>query len=178
LPAHLPRIEVVVDIDDKTCPCCKGSLHRIGEDVSERLDILPARFRVLATRRPKYACRSCEEVVVQAPAPARLIAGGIPTEATVGHVLVSKYADHLPLYRQEQIFARLVANLSVRAVAKAVGSHHGSVVRRKQRLCRLIRAAILQNRENARTTRGAGAEIKSLSGPRAHQEIIHGHHQV
>jgi RNA polymerase sigma factor (sigma-70 family) len=78
------------------------------------------------------------------------------------------------LPEQEQIFARLVANLSVRAVAKAVGSHHGSVVRRKQRLCRLIRAAILQNRENARTTRGAGAEIKSLSGPRAHQEITHG----
>uniref|UniRef100_UPI00177FB8B2 IS66 family transposase n=1 Tax=Mesorhizobium silamurunense TaxID=499528 RepID=UPI00177FB8B2 len=60
---------------------------------------------VIVTRRAKYACRACEEVVVQAPAPARLVEGGIPTEATVAHVLVSKYADHLPLYRQAQIYA-------------------------------------------------------------------------
>jgi transposase len=66
----------------------------------------PAQFRVIVTHRPKYACRACEEVVVQAPAPARLVEGGIPTEATVAHVLVSKYADHLPLYRQAQIYAR------------------------------------------------------------------------
>ena len=98
LPAHLPRIEIVVDIDDKTCPCCQGELHRIGEDKSERLDIVPAQFRVLVTRRPKYACRTCEDGVVQAPAPARLIEGGLPTEATIAQVLVSKYADHLPLY--------------------------------------------------------------------------------
>lgn len=106
LPAHLPRIEIVVDADDKMCPCCAGLLHRIGEDVSERLDIVPARFRVLVTRRPKYACRTCEGAVVQAPAPPRLIEGGPPTEATIAHVLVSKYADHLPLYRQAQIYAR------------------------------------------------------------------------
>src|SRR3981189_3589585 len=61
LPAHLPRIEIVVDIDDKTCPCCQSELHRIGEDKSERLDIVPAQFRVLVTRRPKYACRRCED---------------------------------------------------------------------------------------------------------------------
>ena len=106
LPAHLPRIEVVVDIDDKICPCCRGELHRIGEDKSERLDMVPAQFRVLVTRRPKYACRSCEDGVLQAQAPARLIEGGLPTEATVAQVLVSKYADHLPLYRQAQIYAR------------------------------------------------------------------------
>ena len=69
LPAHLPRIEIVVDIDDKACPCCASMLHRTGEDVSERLDIVPAQFRVLVTRRPKYACRTCEEAVVQAPTP-------------------------------------------------------------------------------------------------------------
>src|SRR5476649_1596264 len=106
LPVHLPRIEIVVDIDDKTCPCCQGELHRIGEDKSERLDIVPAQLRVLVTRRPKYACRTCEDGVTQAPAPARLIEGGLPTEATVAQVLVSKYADHLPLYRQAQIYAR------------------------------------------------------------------------
>ena len=106
LPAHLPRFEVVVDIESKACPCCSGDLHRIGDDVSERLDIIPAQIRVLVTRRPKYACRSCEEGVVQAPAPSRLIEGGLPTEATVAHVIVGKYADHLPLYRQAQIYAR------------------------------------------------------------------------
>ena len=106
LPAHLPRIEMVVDIEDHTCPCCRNALHRIGEDRSERLDIMPAQLRVLVVRRPKYACRACEDVVVQAPAPARLIEGGLPTEATVAQVLVSKYADHLPLYRQAQIYAR------------------------------------------------------------------------
>lgn len=58
---------------------------------------MPAQFRVIVTRRPKYTCRTCEEIVVQAPAPARLIEGGIPTEATVAHILVAKYADHLPL---------------------------------------------------------------------------------
>jgi len=79
LPAHLPRVEIVVDIDNRTCACCQGELHRIGEDKSERLDIVPAQFRVRVTRRPKYACRRCEDGVVQAPAPARLIEGGIPT---------------------------------------------------------------------------------------------------
>lgn len=121
LPAHLPRVEVIVDLDDKACPCCKGQLHRIGEDVSERLDILPARFRVLVTRRPKYACRACEEVVVQAPAPPRLIEGGIPTEASAAHVLVSKYADHLPLYRQAQIYARQGIDLDRSTLADWVG---------------------------------------------------------
>jgi len=96
-------------------------MHRIGEDVSERLDIVPAQFRVLVTRRPKYACRRCEDGVVQAPAPARLIEGGLPTEATVAHVLVSKYADHLPLYRQAQIYARQGINLDRSTLADWVG---------------------------------------------------------
>ena len=105
LPKHLPRIEEVIEPDSLTC-ACGGCLHCIGEDVSERLDIVPAQFRVIVTRRPKYACRTCTDGVVQAPAPARLIPGGMPTEATVAHVLVSKYADHLPLYRQAQIYSR------------------------------------------------------------------------
>ena len=72
---------------------------------------MPAQFRVLVTIRPKYACRTCEDGVVQAPAPARLIEGGLATEATIAQVLVSKYADHLPLYRQAQIYARQGVNL-------------------------------------------------------------------
>ena len=121
LPAHLPRVETVVDIEDKACPCCGHGLHRIGEDVSERLDVIPAQFKVLVVRRPKYGCRACEELVVQAPAPARLIEGGIPTEATVAQVLVSKYADHLPLYRQAQIYARQGINLDRSTLADWVG---------------------------------------------------------
>jgi transposase len=121
LPPHLPRIETIVDIEGKICPCCKGELHRIGEDVSEKLDIIPAQFRVLVVRRPKYACRACEDVVVQSPAPARLIEGGLPTEATVAHVLVSKYADHLPLYRQAQIYERQGVLLDRSTLADWVG---------------------------------------------------------
>lgn len=121
LPAHLPRVEMVVDIEDHACPCCHNALHRIGEDVSERLDIIPAQLRVLVVRRPKYGCRGCEEVVVQAPAPARLIEGGLPTDATVAQVLVSKYADHLPLYRQAQIYARQGVNLDRSTLADWVG---------------------------------------------------------
>ncbi|WP_245509417.1 IS66 family transposase [Bradyrhizobium zhanjiangense] len=121
LPAYLPRIEIAVDIEDKTCPCCQGELHRIGEDRSERLDLVPAQFRILVTRRPKYACRACEDGVIQAPAPARLIEGGLPTEATVAQVLVSKYADHLPLYRQAQIYARQGIELDLSTLADWVG---------------------------------------------------------
>ena len=121
LPAYLPRIEQVVAIESKVCPCCSGCLHPIGEDVSERLDVVPAQVRVLVIRRPKYACRACEEVVLQAPAPARLIEGGLPTDALVAQVLVAKYADHLPLYRQAQIFARQGVSLDRSTLADWVG---------------------------------------------------------
>jgi transposase len=107
LPEHLPRVEVVITPDDTACPCCKSPMHVIGEEKSERLDVIPAQHRVLVTRRPKYGCRACEGAVVQAPAPERLIKGGLPTEAMVAHVLVSKYAWHLPLYRQAQMLAAL-----------------------------------------------------------------------
>src|SRR3954447_13936771 len=66
LPAHLPRVEVLVDVEDKSCPCCGGALHVIGEDASEMLDIVPAQLRVRVIRRPRYGCRACEEAIVQA----------------------------------------------------------------------------------------------------------------
>ena len=106
LPGHLPRIELVVEPADMACPCCGGAMHVIGEDRSERLDVIPAQYQVIVTRRPKYACRACEGAVVQAPAPARLIEGGLPTEQLVADVVVRKYADHCPLYRQAQILER------------------------------------------------------------------------
>ena len=120
LPEHLPRIEEVIEPDSLTC-ACGGCLHCIGEDVSERLDIVPAQFRVIVTRRPKYACRSCTDGVTQALTPARLIPGGMPTEAMVAHVLVGKYADHLPLYRQAQIYSRQGVDLDRSTLADWVG---------------------------------------------------------
>ena len=111
LPAHLERIDEVIDIADRACPCCRREMHRVGEDRAERLDVVPAQLRVRVTVRPRYACRRCEEGVHQAPAPARIVAGGLPTEALLAHVLVSKYGDGLPLYRQCQILARGGINL-------------------------------------------------------------------
>lgn len=121
LPAHLERIEQVVDIEDKACSCCGRALHQIGEDVAERLDVVPITFRVLVTRRPRYGCRACEGAVVQAPALARIVEGGIPTEALIAQVLVAKYADHLPLYRQAQIYARQGIQLDRSTLADWVG---------------------------------------------------------
>ncbi|WFU06800.1 IS66 family transposase (plasmid) [Rhizobium sp. CB3171] len=120
LPKHLPRVEEVIEPESLIC-ACGGCLHCIGEDISERLDVVPAQFRVIVTRRPKYACRACTDGVVQAPAPARLIQAGLPTEATVAHVLVSKYADHLPLYRQAQIMSRQGVDLDRSTLADWVG---------------------------------------------------------
>src|SRR4051812_2915987 len=121
LPAHLPRVEVLVDLEDKNCPCCGGALHVIGEDTSEMLDIVPAQLRVRVIRRPRYACRACEEAVVQAPAPERPVTGGMASEALLAHVLVAKYADHLPLYRQAQIFARQGVELDRSTLCDWVG---------------------------------------------------------
>ena len=100
LPKDLPRVEHVVDLADKSCPCCKREMACIGEDRTERLDIVPAQLRVAVTIRPKYTCRSCDEAPVQAPAPAHIVEGGLPTDALVAQIVVAKYADHCPLYRQ------------------------------------------------------------------------------
>jgi transposase len=121
LPKSLPRIETVIDIESRSCPCCGSTLHAIGEDVAERLDVIPAQFRVLVVRRPKYACRTCPGTLVQAPAPQRLIEGGLPTEGMIAHVIVGKYADHLPLYRQAQIYARQGIELDRSTLADWVG---------------------------------------------------------
>jgi transposase len=125
---HLPHVVEVVEPDNKICPCCGGALHVIGEDVSKRLDVVPAQMRVIETHRPKFACRRCEKNgvddvagVIQAPAPAHLIVGGLPTEALVAHVVVSKHADHLPLHRQSQILARRGVEIERSTLAHWVG---------------------------------------------------------
>jgi transposase len=83
LPKHLPGIERVIEPESILCPCGRGEMAKIGEDVSERLDIVPAQLRVLVTRRPRYACRRCSGAVVQAHAPEHVVPGGLPTEALI-----------------------------------------------------------------------------------------------
>jgi transposase len=121
LPTHLPRVEVLVDVADKSCPCCGGALHAIGESREEMLDLVPAQLRVKVIRRPRYGCRACESAVVQAPAPERPITGGMATEALLAQVLINKHADFLPLYRQAQIFARQGIELDRSTLADWVG---------------------------------------------------------
>ena len=106
LPAHLPHIEVVIPPAETQCPCCGGELHRIGEDSARRLDVIPVPYRVIVTVRPKLACRRCSEGVFQAPASKHIVPGGLPTEAFIADVLVRKYADHTPFYRQAQMLRR------------------------------------------------------------------------
>lgn len=106
LPVHLPRVERVIEPASTLCPCGCGEMARIGEDVSERLDVIPAQLRVLVTRRPKYACRRCCGAVVQAHAAEHVVPGGLPSEALIAQVIVSKFGDHLPFYRQADIYAR------------------------------------------------------------------------
>jgi len=138
LPAHLPRVEVLLEPEDLACPCCQGAMVRIGEDASERLDVIPAQFRVIVTRRPRFACRACDGVVMQAPAPPRLVEGGLPTEATVAHVLVARYADHLPLYRQAQIMARQGVLLDRSTLAAWVGQASAEIAPVVQRLREIL----------------------------------------
>ena len=120
LADHLPREEVVIDVANDACPCCGGVLHSIGESVSEMLDWIPAQLRVLRITRPKYACRTCN-TVAPAPAPDRPIAGGLATPALLAQVLVSKYCDHTPLYRQARIFTRHGVELERSTLAGWVG---------------------------------------------------------
>lgn len=120
LPDHLAREDMRVDLDHDACPGCGGALHVIGETVSEMLDHVPARLRVIRICRPRYGCRACG-TIHQAPAPERPIAKGLASAGLVAHVLISKYADHLPLYRQSQIFARQGVELDRSTLANWVG---------------------------------------------------------
>ena len=108
LPEHLPRQNVVHEpTDDGACACpdCGGGMAKLGEDVSEVLDYVPGHFRVIRHVRPKYACKACD-AIAQAPAPAMPTPRGRATPAMLAHLLVSKFCDHLPLYRQSEIYAR------------------------------------------------------------------------
>jgi transposase len=119
LPADLPRVDVLHDIPEEEKQCaCGTQLSRIGEDISEKLDYIPAKIQVIRHIRPKYACKECEGVeddgptVKIAPAVVQLIPKSIATEGLLAHIAVSKFADGLPLYRQQKIFSRLDVELS------------------------------------------------------------------
>ena len=105
LPEHLPRETIVHEPGSCTCPACGHGMRRLGEDVSEQLDWVPGYFRALRHVRPKLSCGNCAKIV-QLPAPPRPIERGLPTPSLLAHVLMSKFADHLPLYRQSVIFRR------------------------------------------------------------------------
>lgn len=105
LPAHLPRDDKVYPPKEEACPACGAELRHLGDDVSEQLEFIPASFRVIRHIRPKMTCTCCD-CIVQAPAPSRPIARGMAGPGLLAHVSVSKFADHLPCYRQSVIYAR------------------------------------------------------------------------
>ena len=120
LPDHLPRIEHLHEPESCTCGLCGMALVKIGEDISEQLDVEPARFFVHRHIRPQYACRACETVSA-APIPAAVIDGGMAATGLLSWVALSKFLDHLPLYRLEQIAARDKVMLSRTTMAEWVG---------------------------------------------------------
>jgi transposase len=120
LPAHLPRQTKRYEPKETCCPDCGGALHKLGEDISEMLEYVPASFLVVRQVRPKLSCTKCDRIV-QAAAPSRPIERGVAGPGLLAHVLVSKYADHLPLYRQSGIYARQGVELERSTLAGWVG---------------------------------------------------------
>ncbi|WP_209326973.1 IS66 family transposase [Pseudoalteromonas sp. PA2MD11] len=117
LPKDLPREHVIHDIDDKSCACCGGELHKIGEDTTEKLEFIPAQVKVIEHIRPKYACRECEKSgteskIKQQPMPAMPINKGIATASLLSQIITSKYQYGLPLHRQESMFKQYGIELS------------------------------------------------------------------
>lgn len=120
LPDHLPRETQRHETKESACPGCGGELRKLGEDVSEMLEYVPDSFKVIRHVRPKLTCSKCDQIV-QAPAPSRPIERGVAGPRLLAHVLVSKYADHLPLYRQSEIYGRHGVDLERSTLADWVG---------------------------------------------------------
>jgi len=121
LPDHLRREVVTHAPDDHGCPDCGGELRQFGEDVSEQLEYIPESFKVIRHVRPKYSCSGCDRVV-EAAAPSRPIERGLAGPSLLAHVIVSKYSDHLPLYRQSEIYSRQGVDISRSTLAGWVGA--------------------------------------------------------
>jgi transposase len=120
LPEHLPR-ERIVYPSPSTCPCCGGVLHKLGEDITETLEVVPRQWKVIQHVREKFSCRSCE-AITQPPAPSHPIARGRAGPGLLAHILFSKYGFHLPLNRQSAVYAREGVDLDVSTLADRVGA--------------------------------------------------------
>jgi transposase len=148
LPASLPRLPVLHDVppEQRTCPDCGGQRACIGQDVREQLEYIPASLVVLEHIRPKYACRACEANVVIADRLPEPIEKGLPGPGMLAHVVVSKYADHLPLYRLEGIFKRSGVELSRSTMCDWMAAVAGllePIVKRMQGL--ILTSRVVQN---------------------------------
>src|SRR6266571_7949183 len=126
LPAHLPR-ERIVYPSPAACPCCGGALHKLGEDVTETLEMIPRQWKVIQHVREKFSCRTCE-VITQPPAPSHPIARGRAGAGLLAHILFAKYGLHLPLNRQSTTYAREGIDLDVSTLADWVGTCAASLM--------------------------------------------------
>jgi len=140
LPEHLPRETQEVMPQEQSCPSCGSDFARLGEDVSETLEWVPAHFKVIRHVRPKLTCRCCD-TIVQAPAPSRPIPRSYAGPGLLSHVMVSKYLDHLPIYRQCQIYARQDVLLSDSTLGDWVGGVHDLLDPLMTKLCEHVFAA-------------------------------------
>ncbi|WP_426178408.1 IS66 family transposase, partial [Massilia sp. TWR1-2-2] len=138
LPAELPRVEHRHEPESCQCAACGQGLVMIGEDISEQLDVEPARFFVHRHIRPQYACRACETVIAAAVPPA-IIDGGMAAPGLLAWVAVSKYTDHLPLYRIEQIGARQGVPLARSTLAEWIGKIGVALQPLSERLAELLK---------------------------------------
>lgn len=165
LPAHLPREQQEIrpgttaahhDAAGQSCGCaaCGGRLRSIGADVSEHLEYVPARFKVIRTVRPKLACTKCE-AIFQASAPSRPIARGLAGPAQLAHVTVSKYCDHAPLHRQSRVYAREGVEIDPSTMAGWI--EQAQPVRPSRRRAGPARAAWRQGARRRHASQGAGA---------------------
>ena len=143
LPAHLPRVDQRIEPEDTHCPTpqCRQPMVRVGEDISERLDIVPAQFFVQRQIRGKWACKCCQ-LLVQEPAAAQVFDNALPTPGLQAHTVISRFVDHIPYYRQEQINARAGVH-TPRSTLAACGGHTGAQL---MPLCEAHRAFVLSSR--------------------------------
>ena len=115
LPEHLPRERIVYPAPS-ACPCCGGTLHKLGEDVTETLELIPRQWKVIQHVRERLSCRRCE-AITQPPAPSHPIARGRAGPGLLAHILFAKYGLHLPLNRQSKTYAREAIDLDVSTLA-------------------------------------------------------------
>jgi transposase len=163
LPEHLPRQTQTHEPKHSACPDCGGELRKLGEDVSETLEYLPECFRIIRHVRPKLSCRHCQ-LIVQAAAPSRPIARGLAGPSLLAHVLISKYADHLPLYRQCEIYRRQGVELERSTLADWVSGCSKLLAPLVEALRRYVMAADKLHADDTRVPVLAPGQGKTKTG--------------